>query len=243
MVRYSLKIEYDGTDFHGWQIQNKDRTVQGEIEAALKELNKGERVVLHGSGRTDSGVHALGQMAHFDLETKLTANTIKNAINAKTSREVIIHTCNKVPTDFHARFHAKKRYYLYKIRCGRTAIQRKYVWQVPVELKSDLLIKCAEMIQGIHNFEGFCRTADEAEHKLCHIYKSAWKIGKKTLIYRICGNRFLHSMVRMLVGTMVEVARHRYQIDDFKELLENRDVDIYPYTAPGKGLYLEKVEY
>jgi len=243
MVRFRLKIEYDGTYYHGWQKQKNAKTVQETIEKALLPLNQGARVVIHASGRTDSGVHALAQIVHFDLSTDLESNTIKNAINARTPRDIVIHKCDIVEPDFHARFHARKRYYMYKIHTANTAIKRKYVWPVDHSLELDLLEKCAKMIEGYHDFEGFCRSSDEADHKKCRIYKSTWKIHKKTLIYKICGNRFLHSMVRMLVGTMIEVARGRYQIDDFEKILDNKNVKTYPFTAPGKGLYLEKVEY
>lgn len=245
MARFRLKIEYDGTSYHGWQKQKNAKTVQETIEKALIPLNKGKRVVVHGSGRTDSGVHALAQIAHFDLSTGLESDTIKNAINARTPRDIVIHNCDKVDPDFHARFAARKRYYMYKIHQGNTAIKRNYVWPVDHFLELDLLEKCAKMVKGDHDFEGFCRSSDEADHKKCRIYKSTWKIHKKTLIYKICGNRFLHSMVRMLTGTMIEVARGRYKLEDFSNILENKNISkrVDPFTAPAKGLYLEKVEY
>ncbi|MCF7885940.1 MAG: tRNA pseudouridine(38-40) synthase TruA [Candidatus Marinimicrobia bacterium] len=243
MTRYKLTIEYDGRNLHGWQIQNNVQTIQGEIEGALRDLNSSQRVVLHGAGRTDSGVHAEAQIAHFDLHTSLTENTIKNAINAKTPRSILIHKCEKVNSNFHSRFNAKRRYYKYKIWRGQTAIHRKYMWPVEAQLDVKTLRKCAETIKGEHDFKGFCRSSDEADHKICHIYKSLWKIRKKTLIYKICGNRFLHSMVRMLTGTMIEVARGRYEFQDFTNMLENKISNRSPYTAPAKGLYLENVEY
>jgi tRNA pseudouridine38-40 synthase len=243
MKRYKISIEYDGTNYHGWQLQNNTKTVQGAIEKGLRELNSGKRVVLHGAGRTDSGVHALAQVAHFDLDSKLKPVTIKNALNAKTPRDIIIHKCQEVNPDFHSRFDAKKRYYFYKIYNGKTALMRNYLWPVDFVLNREVLQKCANMIVGSHDFGGFCLSSDEANHKICQIYKSTWKIRKKTLIYKICGNRFLHSMVRLLTGTMIEISRGRYELNDFQKILENRKNSSDPFKAPARGLYLEKIEY
>jgi len=243
MTRYKLVIEYDGTDYCGWQKQDDVSTIQGEIEQALRDLNGGQRVVLHGAGRTDSGVHAYAQVAHFDLESEYTAESIQNAINAKTGHDIAILSCQKVDSNFHSRFHAVKRHYTYKIRQRVTALGRKYHWIIFHELDTNLLDKCAELIKGRHNFEGFCKTSDEANSKVCKIHKSVWKSSQKTLTYEICGDRFLHSMVRILTGTMVEVARGRYQYQDFVDIFGRREDRKDIFKAPAKGLFLSKVEY
>ncbi len=244
MKRYRLDIEYDGTNYVGWQIQPNGISIQGEIERGLKELNKGKRVSLVGSGRTDSGVHALGQVAHFDLTTNHSPGVIKKAINAKTSRDILIHNCSIVDDDFHARFQARRRTYCYNIMRKPSAIFRDFAWLPELEFDEEILHKCAELLIGVHDFSSLCKKSTEAKSKICEIYNSSWNNNGKMLIYTIVGNRFLHSMVRMIVGSMMLVARgKKYKIEDFKNLIKNEKVDFLVFTAPAKGLYLNKVEY
>ncbi|MBU4445465.1 MAG: tRNA pseudouridine(38-40) synthase TruA [Candidatus Marinimicrobia bacterium] len=241
--RYKITIEYDGTDFCGWQRQIRDRTVQQTLEDSLSELNKGQPVTLIGSGRTDSGVHALGQIAHFDLDTTLNAETICKALNAKTPNDIYIHRCQETDPSFHARFGAKKRTYVYQILQSPSVITRRYTWQPDITINERLLDLCAEYVLGEHDFSILSRTSSEAESKTCHVYESKWIKNENMLNYMIVGNRFLYSMVRMLVGTMIEISRGKGTPEDFRALLENSAGNLKPYTAPPQGLFLWKVEY
>ena len=243
MRRFKIQIEYDGTNYCGWQSQKNAPTIQATIEDALADLNKNRRVVIIGSGRTDSGVHALGQMAHFDLETKLAPETIKNAVNAKTPEDILIRKCSESDPKFHSRFWAKKRHYLYRISTTPTVIDRNFCWQYKSKFDFSKLNKCAELIIGQHDFTGFCKSTDEAESKVCKIFKSSWNIDKNFINYTIVGNRFLHSMVRMLAGTMMETAKGKLNIIDFKNIFENKKNRKSVFTAPAKGLFLTEVEY
>ncbi|MCD6440719.1 MAG: tRNA pseudouridine(38-40) synthase TruA [Candidatus Marinimicrobia bacterium] len=241
--RFAITVEYDGTDFFGWQRQARERTVQEVLENSLVDLNRGNRVVVNGSGRTDSGVHAIAQVAHFDLETILTPETIRNALNAKTPRDIYIHNCRETDPSFHARFNAKKRTYLYQLLLVRSVIKRRYTWQPEMKFREDLLQSCAKLVTGEHDFSRLCRASTESNIKICRIYESEWIKNENMLNYKIVGNRFLHSMVRMIVGTMIEVARGKGSVEDFKALVENLPGDIKPVTAPPQGLFLWKVEY
>jgi len=241
--RYKLDIEYEGTRYCGWQRQADVVTVQGVIEENLQELNGGKPVTLYGAGRTDSGVHALHQIAHFELQRDFPPLQLAKALQAKTPADIVIHGCAPVPADFHARYSARRRHYFYQITTVPTAVYRHITWYIHFDINLNRLDQCARLLIGKHNFEGFCRTADESESKLCQIYESAWKNENNMLIYKISGNRFLHSMVRMLVGTMIEVARERYTVDDFHDILHHKQTDKQVLTAPAQGLFLAHIEY
>ena len=241
--RFKIDIEYDGTNYCGWQRQTNGCSIQFTIEEALRPLNRNQQVTVIGSGRTDSGVHALNQVTHFDLETSLSAESIKNALNAKTPEDIFIHECKEVDSSFHSRFSAVKRTYIYQVLEKPSVIYRYYSWLPKFGFDFSTLNKCAKAVKGKHDFSSLCRSATESESKICMVYKSMWIRKGKMLIYEITGNRFLHSMVRMLVGCMMEVARGKYIITDFKNLLENKVGEMQVYTAPAKGLFLLEVEY
>src|SRR6056297_511313 len=213
------------------------------IEKALRDFNNGKLIRIHGAGRTDAGVHALGQVAHFDIETKLDANSFERAINAKTPTDIHVYDCCEVDTDLHSRHSARRRTYIYKISTKYSPLNRNNHWWVRWDLDFDKLQQCAKLIRGEHNFESFCRTADQATSKVCFIYNSTWKKEDNLLTFTIAGTRFLHSMVRMLVGTMVEVARGKRSIEKFQAMLGKTTIDPTRLTAPAHGLYLARVEY
>lgn len=243
LARFRFKVEYDGSDYCGWQVQNNAPTVQGEIEKALKDFSNGNLIRIHGSGRTDTGVHAIAQVAHFDLDTDIPPLSLEKAINAKTPKNIFVYNLEKVSPEFHSRFDAFRRTYVYKVSTQYSPINRNYHWFVKWNIDFEKLQECADLIVGEHNFQAFCRTSDVSPSKVCFIYNSTWKKDGSLLTYRVAGTRFLHSMVRMLVGTMIEVARGKRSVSKFKELLESRKIDESRYTAPANGLYLAKVEY
>jgi len=243
LQRFKLNLEYDGTDFCGWQRQRAERTVQQELEEALMELNHGRPVTLIGSGRTDSGVHAVGQVAHFDLDTTLNAETLRKALNAKTGIDIYIRDCFPVAADFHARFGARRRTYIYRICLDRAVLERRTSWQIEENFIEKGLHECAACLPGEHDFSRLSRTTAEPESKICKIYDSKWIKVDNFLNYKIVGNRFLYSMVRMLVGTMITVARGKGRVADFQALVENRDSELTAFTAPPQGLMLQQVDY
>ena len=242
MSRFSIIIQYDGTAFFGWQLQKKSRTIQGELEKTLLNINKNFPIRVHGAGRTDTGVHAIGQVAHFDLKTKLNPSELKNALNGNLPKDIRVMDCTIVSDKFPARFSAKKRHYLYRPRNNKYLLDRNYTWSTE-KLDLDKLNDVAKIIEGNHDFTSFSRNNKNLEHRRCIIYQSLWKEDSKIVNYHIVGNRFLHHMVRFLVGTMVEVIREKFELEYFKDLIDKPSDDVNIFKAPPQGLVLTKVEY
>ena len=238
-----MTIQYDGTQFFGWQVQAEGRTVQGDIEAILQDLHPRKKITLNGSGRTDSGVHALGQVANIKLETTLKPDNLSKALNSKLNKDVHITDCNVVNEDFHARFSAKERRYEYHIVDKPTPFNHNRAWCMKYEVDFDIIQSCAEMVIGDHDFTAFCKATAEVGHKHCIVYESQWEKTTNGLVYHVKANRFLQHMVRFLVGTMIEVGRGRMTINDFKQFMEGSHLTFAVMRAPAHGLYLAEVTY
>ena len=236
-------IQYDGTDFYGWQVQAKGRTVQGDIESAFQTILPDQKITLIGSGRTDSGVHAMKQTANIKIDTRFSSDEIRKAINSHLERDVRIAACEEVDTDFHARFSATNRRYQYQTVREYTPFTRNRAWHLNYEIDPTILNACAEMVIGDHDFTAFCKANAEVEHKRCIFTESKWEKTATGFIYHVAANRFLQHMVRFLVGTMVEVARGRMTIDDFKQFMNAKHDSLAVVRAPAMGLYLSEVEY
>jgi len=243
-MNFKLTISYDGSNFSGWQIQPNERTVQYEIQNAIKEIFQKKDIKLYGSGRTDSGVHAINQTANFLIEnTNMNEKQIVDAINSKVSRDIYILDCQKTNENFNSRYSAKNREYLYKISRKYTPFIRKYTWYQNYSLDFHKLQECSEIILGEHDFSNFCKSISLQEKNFCNISKSIWEITEDTFFYKIKSNRFLHHMVRMLVGTMVEVSKNRITVEDFYNMINNPNANKKIVTSPALGLYLYKVDY
>mgnify|MGYP001172126269 FL=1 len=243
MSRFKMVISYDGTKFLGWQIQKEGRTVQNTIEDALKIISGGEeRIIVHGSGRTDAGVHALAQVAHFDFNTKLKVKDIKNALNANLPKDCRIIDVNRVPSDFHSRFDAKVRYYKYQCYLGESILFRNQCWVVN-KANVQSLNDVASQLIGVHDFLSFCKYREEMKDTRCEVFDSQWLIDHNMIIFRISANRFLHHMIRYLVGTMIAVCDGRLTKKDFSLLLNKPKKNVRIFKAPPQGLIFEKVIY
>lgn len=208
----------------------------------MSVLSKGEKVNVIGSGRTDSGVHAIQQVAHFDLDTEMPSCDLSSAINGNLPEDIRVQDCWVVPGDFHARFSAMKRHYVYRCRTNDSIMDRKSVWNTG-ELKVDALNELADIILGEHDFTSFSKTNPEIENRVCTIYLSEWSKDGNIVNYRVLANRFLHHMVRYLVGSMIEVTRNKMTHTEFASLLNDPRENVKVFRAPAQGLYLEKVEY
>jgi len=237
-----LEIEYDGTDFSGWQIQPKLRTVQGEIQDKLQTI-LGHKVNLIGAGRTDVGVHALGQVANFKTESELNKNSIINGLNGLLPDDVVIKKIEEVDLDFNSRYNAKSRLYKYRILLGRTAILRKFVWEVLYSLNLENVFQATKKIEGEHDFSSFCVAESAKDNNVCQVSSANWGKSGDELIFKIEADRFLHAMVRSLVGTLVEVGRGYFSVSDFINIMEAKDRKKAGPTAPACGLYLVEVKY
>lgn len=240
--RYCLTLEYDGTDFVGWQFQSKGRTVQGEIESVLQRMF-GQSVRVHGAGRTDSGVHASGQTAHFDLACRLDAATMVKALNAELPADITARDCRIVEPDFHARFSASSRAYEYTIVDRRVSIDRRRQWSLFATLDHAAIREAVSCLTVTHDFQAFAKVVPGMPHHFCHVYHAEWETDGAYSRFRIKANRFLQGMVRCLVGSLVHVGRHRITPAEFVAILESRDHGRAPMLAPAHGLVLTQVGY
>jgi tRNA pseudouridine38-40 synthase len=242
MPTIRLIIEYDGTDYVGWQFQTNGRSIQEEIEKAIKQILQ-VNIRITGAGRTDAGVHARGQVASFFIGKDVEINTLAKRLNSVLQHSIVIREAAETEAGFNARYDAIKRRYSYSISQEPTAIQRNYCWQVFQKLDIDLMQKCAQQIIGEHGFRAFCKVEDDLHQHSCTITSAEWVKNNKLLIFEITANRFLHGMVRSLVGTMVNVGRGHTMMDEFAKILESKDRTAAGMSAPAKGLVLEEIIY
>ncbi|MGA9115258.1 MAG: tRNA pseudouridine(38-40) synthase TruA [Bacteroidota bacterium] len=242
MRNLKLVLEYDGSRFAGWQIQARERTVQGEIRSVLRKL-LGEEVQLHGAGRTDAGVHARAQAANFRTSSHLPASTIQRALNALLPEDIAVVGAEDVAADFHARYSARWRIYSYTLTRRRTPLGRHALWVVTCPLEVERMQRLAAKVRGEHDFRSFCTSASEVKGFRCTVADSFWTETGEHLVFEIRANRFLHGMVRALVGTMVDAGRGHLAGDSFEAILAGGDRRLAGPAAPAKGLVLERVLY
>ena len=242
---FKLIIEYDGSLYHGWQRQKDDRSIQGEIEKALQKMTA-NRVTVIGSGRTDAGVHAEGQVASFKCDTRLEPEALLNGLNSLLAEDTVIKVCEQVSSSFHARFDAKSKIYHYKIlnRPTPAAIGRQYSWLIRKSLNQDAMRAAISHIIGRHDFKAFEGTGSPRQHTTRQVY-SADLIEQQSglLVFHIEADGFLRYMVRNIVGTLVDVGMQKLTSDDFKSILDSKDRSQASATAPAHGLTLVKVIY
>lgn len=243
MTRYAIRIEFDGTNYNGWQIQKGVPTIQDTLETAIYELTE-EYTRVVGSGRTDAGVHAFGQVAHFDIaNSNYPSDVYVRGLNNYLPADILVKECAEMSEGFHARYDARQRTYVYDITLEPVAIRRQYQWYVPAKIRRDHLQTAASQVRGLHDFYSFMHARSNTQNTSCDILESEWQMQTHRLRYRITGNRFLHNMVRCLVGTMIEVARGRYSMEEFELFLSQPDKEAPVYRAPAHGLFLEQVRY
>jgi len=240
-----LTVAYDGTDFVGWQRQDEGVSIQGLIEEALSAID-GAPVTLHGAGRTDAGVHAIGQVASASVGTAIEDERLVRALNAHLPETIRVTAVTTVPDTFHARFSAVSKTYEYRIWNAPTQppFIRRYSWHRIGPLDVALMQQASDAIAGTHDFAAF-RSARSTNHTTVREIASAiWRRGDEAmLVFEITGRGFLRYMVRSLVGTLVEIGRHRRPPEDIRRLLEAPDRSAAGRTAPPRGLFLMKVDY
>jgi len=237
-----ILIEYDGTEYSGWQRQAGDPTVQEAVETALTGLLR-EEVAVTGAGRTDAGVHARGQVANFRSNTLMECGQIARGVNALLESDIAVLKCDEVPDSFHARFNAVARRYAYTISTVPTALERGRVWQLRYNLDPDPMCVAASIVIGRHDFSSFCRTGADVRHHICEVRQASWTEEGAKLMFLITADRFLHGMVRALVGTMVDVGRGFISVAEFQAVLDGRNRTLAGPAAPPAGLVLEEVYY
>lgn len=240
MRNIKVTLEYDGTDFSGWQIQPHQRTVQGVLQDALAELLQKE-VKLTGAGRTDAGVHALNQIATFRTETHLGTEEIKNGANSLLPPDLSVKRAEEAPSSFNARRDAVARTYRYRIVPTRSPTRRRYAWELKYSLNLSRMRKASRSLLGVHDFTSF--SSGSSPNKTVKVSTCEWKRRGDEIVMDIEADHFLHNMVRVLVGTLVDVGRGRLSVEDLSQILEARDRTLAGPTAPPQGLCLVDVEY
>lgn len=245
MQRYKCIISYDGTRFSGYQVQPNKRTVQSELEAVLTKMHKGTNVKIAGSGRTDAGVHAKGQVVHFDSPLPIPVEKWEMALNSLLPEDIAVLRVEKVHESFHARFDAcgkEYRYFLY-LSSKRDPFQRNYAYQYPYRLDLEAMEEACQYLLGTHDFSSFCSAKTEIEDKVRTIETIDLIQEGDLFSIRFVGNGFLYNMVRILVGTLLEVGSGDRKPIDILDILEKKDRRFAGKTAPAHGLYLWNVFY
>ena len=242
IFNYKLTLEYDGSKFYGWQVQPGMRTVQGEFERALQVLFR-EPIRVNVAGRTDAGVHALGQVVNFRLTVELPLSEIPRSLNGILSHDVVVKKVELAPLDFHARRDAKSRQYFYMLSKMPVAVGRHYAFFCKFPLDVAAMREASQYLLGEHDFRAFCDAGTEDPHYLSRVELIEWEETEERIKLIIRANRFLRSMVRIIVGTMIDVGRGKLAPSQVKEILDSRRRTEASFTAPPHGLFLERVFY
>lgn len=244
-MRYKLLIEYDGSRYSGWQLQKNDRSIQGELIAAATKIFGAAPIELYGSGRTDAGVHARGQVAHLEIrdDLRLKPEQILMRLNDELSHDINILSVEKTHAKFHARFDAKERTYVYQISKRRNAFAKKYVWWVRDKLNTKVMRQVADELTGFHDFQSFGDISEKGQSTQVELKKIDIAEDADHIFITVTGSHFLWKMVRRIVGTLVEAGRGRLSPDTVISWLEMPSREPAKLTAPPSGLFLERVVY
>jgi tRNA pseudouridine38-40 synthase len=243
MARFRLDLEYVGTRYSGWQLQKNARTVQGVLHEAVREASGRSDFESYGAGRTDAGVHALQQVAHLDLETRLAPETLRRALNDELPADVNLLRVEKVTRQFHARRSAVARSYLYQIARRRTAFGKPFVWWIKDPLDFGALAATARVYEGMHDFRSYSDAEARAGDTRVKIERVELAEAGDLVLIRVLGSHFLWKMVRRLVGVIAEVGRGGLTPKDAERFLRERSDVPAKLTAPPSGLFLERVLY
>ena len=246
-MRYFMTMSYDGNDFKGFQKQPNERTVQGELESVLTKINGDKEVSVKASGRTDAGVHAINQKAHFDMDGEMDCDKLLKSVNSMLDSDIYVKNIETVSDNFHARFSAIGKEYIYKINMGEyDPLERKYVYQHDGKLDVVEMQRAMKYLEGTHSFKAFTKADDEREDYVrtlsqTNIIVNLKDINKLTLVF--IGNGFMRYMVRNMVGTLIEIGEGKRRSEEIIEILKSEDRTKAGKTAAAQGLYLKNVFY
>lgn len=247
MVRYKAIISYDGHLFSGFQRQPEARSIQEEIEKTLQRLNRGEMVTVHGAGRTDAGVHAYGQVIHFDLPEERELEKLRFALDTQTPEDIDICSVERVSEDFHARYNKHSKTYEFLVDNGRpkNPMMRHYATHYPYHLEVSLMQEAIQDLMGTHDFTGFTASGTSVENKVRTITVASVEVDRETgfLKFTFSGNGFLYKQVRNMVGTLLKIGNGRMPVSQIKTVLDSKNRDLAGPTAAGNGLYLKEIHY
>jgi tRNA pseudouridine38-40 synthase len=241
-MRYFLEVAYDGTRFHGWQVQPNALTVQEVLEDCLSKVLR-ESISTTGSGRTDTGVHASQQFVHFDTEQQLDLQHIVFRLNRILPDDIAVNNLFLVKNEAHARYDAFARTYHYHITLRKNPYKRQYAWYHSRPLNIDKMNEAAAILLKYEDFTTFSKVKGDTKHYRCEMYIAEWVQEENELLFTIRANRFLRGMVRLIVGTLVDVGRGKLTVEEFEKILASQNRSQSSAAAPSEGLFLAKVEY
>ena len=243
-MRFFITFSYDGSKYKGYQKQPRKRTIQGELEKALKQINANKRVSVSSSGRTDAGVHAYNQHAHFDLKINITPSKLKTALNSILPEDIYVKDAKVVEDTFHARFDVKAKEYIYKINTGEyNPIEKDYIYQYCKKLDISEMERALKYIEGTHNFKSFVKGDDIKESYERTIMQTKLTRNDDQITVSLLGNGFMRYMVRNIVGLLIEIGEGKYKSKDMIDILKAEDRTKSGKCAPACGLYLNDVYY
>lgn len=247
VTRYKMHLSYDGADFAGFQVQPNQRTIQGEIEKALQRMSKGEFIRIHGAGRTDAGVHAKGQVIHFDYPACLPADAMQRALNTLVTDEIVFWHSEIASNDFHAQYHAERKTYEYRVYNAdlRDPFKRNRALLHPYPMDKEAMEEALAFLEGTHDFTSFSSAKTDKENKIRTIYEASvrYEAAEKEWVFTFSGDGFLYNMIRIIIGTVLPIADGRKKPQDMKRILEAKDRQSGGPTASPKGLCLVQVVY
>lgn len=241
-MRYFLDISYRGTAFHGWQVQPNAHTVQEELNNALSTLLQTPTVCV-GSGRTDTGVHASQQIAHFDVEGVIQPDHLKYRMNSLLPKEISVNAILPVGAEAHARFDAERRTYHYYIHTQKNPFKSGLSYQFTVNMDLNSIAQALVRIKSCKNFQAFSKVHTDVNHFDCDIFAVDWQETNGGYLFSVSANRFLRGMVRAMVGTLLDIGQHRMTLEQFDEVLKSGDRSKAGRAVPPEGLFLAEVQY
>jgi tRNA pseudouridine38-40 synthase len=242
MSRYFLEIKYDGTNYHGWQIQKNANSVQAEINKALSTLLQAE-IMVSGAGRTDTGVHAKQLFSHFEIDETIDAQAFLYKLNNVLPEDISCPSIVNVKDDAHARFSAIERIYEYKITPTKNPFLKHKAYYFPYELNIDLMNQAANELLSFTDFSCFSKSNTDTHTNDCNVTSAKWEINNDCLVFTITANRFLRNMVRAIVGTLLDVGQERIKVEDLKAIINSKNRSNAGKSAPAHGLYLTQIKY
>ncbi len=244
MRNIKLTIEYDGKDFNGWQKQPNKLNIQGEIERAIYNITK-EEVDLIGSGRTDAGVHAFGQIANFKTNSNISIEKMAIAINSQLKNSIVVKKAEEVDERFHSRYNAKRKTYRYVINNTEygSAIYRNLEYHFPIKLNVENMKEAAKYFEGEHDFKAFKSSGTSGKNSVRTIYKAEVRTDGERILIELTGNGFLYNMVRIISGTLLDVGLGKIEPSEIEDIINSKDRTRAGKTLPAHGLYLVKVNY
>ncbi len=244
MKRVRLTVAYDGTNYHGWQIQNNGITIESELNRCLTDLF-GETIQVIGASRTDSGVHALGNVAVFDTDSRMPAEKVSYALNQRLPEDIRIQKSEEVPLDWHPRHCESRKTYEYRIYRGEfpMPVKRLYSYFTYHPLNAEQMRQAAKYLEGEHDFKSFCQAGAQVETTVRTVYSVEVEEQDADLVIRVCGNGFLYNMVRIIAGTLMEVGQGKRTPESMQDILAACDRSAAGPTAPANGLMLMKYEF